>query len=138
MSRDRALVGYAMLSVQNDIISMKCLCSLNVENKVTTTSVSILRFHALHCWQETWPLSQHSASTTSQEERIPPITPQQPLLLNSDPYRWLVMKTKGFLRQNWQTKSLGGKKKLGDTLALEKKNINYLFINIIMVLRRMS
>lgn len=28
--------------------------------------------------------------------------------------------------------------KLGDTLAVGKKKINYLFINIIMVLRRMS
>ena len=85
---------------------MKCLCSFKVENKVMTTSMGILQFHALHCWQKTWLLSQYSASTTSQEERIPPITPQQPLLLNSDPYRWLVRKTKGLQRQNWQTKSL--------------------------------
>lgn len=36
------------------------------------------------------------APTTSQGERIAPITPKQPILLNSDPHRCVVMKTKDF------------------------------------------
>jgi hypothetical protein len=40
-----------------------------------------------------------------QEEKIP-ASLQQPILLNPDPHRRVMMNTKGFQREDWQTESL--------------------------------
>lgn len=132
VARDRALVSYALLPLQNNLISMKCFCSFHMENKTTTTWMSILQFQPIHCWQKTWPLSQYSAPTTSQggknsSYRFPAAHSAQlrPPQMGAD-------EDKRF------PKTELANKKLGDTLALEKKEINNLFINITMVLRRMS
>lgn len=63
MLKDMALVSDAMLSLLNSIISRKNFYYFKVENKVTTTLKSMLQFHAVFCWQKTWPLHQHSTPT---------------------------------------------------------------------------
>lgn len=94
--------------------------------------MSVLQFQTVHCWQKTWTLSQDSALTTSQGGKNSSYQSPADHSVQLRPPQMDGDEDKRF------PKTELANKKLGDTLALEKKEINYLFINITMVLRRMS
>lgn len=106
MPRDRALVSSVTLPLQSDIISIKCVSVHLMWKTKLPQHEGVCHSFMLYTWQESWPVSRFVPQPHLRGERIPPVTPQQPILLNSDPHRCVVMKTKDFQRQNWQTKSL--------------------------------